>query len=581
MKKTKFFPWLCALFFALTAHADIGTEEFLRQQERQRNLQEQAGQGNGRQKLGIPGLPASRQLPAGEFPCFPVRAVELEGEYAGEFRGALDRALAEAGFSTGHCLGARGLEQIILAAQDKILAGGWITTRIMAPEQDLRSGKARLLLLPGKIRLIRFDGVGDPKDWQGKAAKTQFFRNEFPMQEGSLLQLRELETALENLRRLASVEADFEVRPTERADASDIVVHWRQGRPLRMVLSLDDSGSKWTGKNQGTLAFSLENPMGFSESLNAWHSRDLGHKKNLSDRETGKRLHSGTKSYGFGYSIPFGFWALAYDFSHSEYRQAVAGAFVDYLYSGWSEEQRLSLSRVLHRDGVRKTSAGIGIWMRKSRNFIDGTELRIQRRRAAGWQAEAAHLEYFRAATLRAELKHKRGTGAHRALAAPEEAFGEGTSRMALTTLGLSAGLPFSILGEGFAWSSRVHGQWNRGPLLPQDRFSIGSRWTVRGFDGENTLMAERGWWLRNEFSWQAAAGIQPYLLHDQGAVRGQSARWLPGKRLAGYGAGLRGLWGSAARRFSYDFFVARPAKAPRGFAARRHVLGMAANASF
>ncbi len=36
-------------------------------------------------------------------------------------------------------------------------------------------------------------------------------------------------------------------------------------------------------------------------------------------------------------------------------------------------------------------------------------------------------------------------------------------------------------------------------PLITQDRFSIGGRYTVRGFDGETTLIGERGWLLRND----------------------------------------------------------------------------------
>ena len=53
--------------------------------------------------------------------------------------------------------------------------------------------------------------------------------------------------------------------------------------------------------------------------------------------------------------------------------------------------------------------------------------------------------------------------------------------------------------------------QWNRTPLAPQDRFSIGGRYTVRGFDGELTLMGERGWVLRNEIGLPVGAGQELY----------------------------------------------------------------------
>lgn len=39
-------------------------------------------------------------------------------------------------------------------------------------------------------------------------------------------------------------------------------------------------------------------------------------------------------------------------------------------------------------------------------------------------------------------------------------------------------------------------------PLTSPDMFSIGNRWTVRGFDGERTLTASHGWYIRNDIAW-------------------------------------------------------------------------------
>lgn len=52
---------------------------------------------------------------------------------------------------------------------------------------------------------------------------------------------------------------------------------------------------------------------------------------------------------------------------------------------------------------------------------------------------------------------------------------------------------------DRYVYSGLIRAQWNRTPLTPQDRFAIGGRYTVRGFDGETSLMGERGWLLRND----------------------------------------------------------------------------------
>jgi len=59
----------------------------------------------------------------------------------------------------------------------------------------------------------------------------------------------------------------------------------------------------------------------------------------------------------------------------------------------------------------------------------------------------ANHKEFIGDATLEGTLAYKRGTGGFGAIAAPEEQFGEGTSRLRLYTAEVSLNAPFK-LGE-------------------------------------------------------------------------------------------------------------------------------------
>lgn len=73
----------------------------------------------------------------------------------------------------------------------------------------------------------------------------------------------------------------------------------------------------------------------------------------------------------------------------------------------------------------------------------------------------------------------------------------EGTSRLKLYAAEISVNAPFKLKisdsEQRFHYPGLVRAQWNRTPLTPQDRFAIGGRYTVRGFDGETSLMGERG----------------------------------------------------------------------------------------
>jgi len=187
----------------------------------------------------------------------------------------------------------------------------------------------------------------------------------------------------------------------------------------------------------------------------------------------------------------------------------------------------------------------------------------VQRRRMAGWEAALAHRLFIGSATLDFGLNYRRGTGAFSALHAPEEAFGEGTARPEIITTENSLTLPFKLGEQSLRYNGTWRAQWNRTPLVSQDRFSIGGRYTVRGFDGESVLMAERGWLVRNELGLAlGGSGQEFYIGVDHGEVGGPSADLLIGKRLTGAVLGLRGSF----KGLTYDVFAGGPLSKPDGF---------------
>lgn len=130
---------------------------------------------------------------------------------------------------------------------------------------------------------------------------------------------------------------------------------------------------------------------------------------------------------------------------------------------------------------------------------------------------------------------------------------------------------------QPWQWQSSLNVQWNKTPLIAQDRFSIGGRYTVRGFDGELSLSGERGWLWRNEVAWNIAnKGQSLYLTLDAGRVSGLSEEQL-GHSLVGTVLGLRGGW----RGFSYDFFIGKPIHKPQGFRTSNIVSGFNLSFSF
>lgn len=511
-------------------------------------------------------------------PCFAINEVVLEGEHHARFQFALKRALRETGFQAGKCLNAGDINQIMSLAQNALIGRGYTTTRILAAPQDLNSGKLQLTLIPGYLRSIRIDRSNDDQTHAGRIAA---FQNKFPTRSNDLLNLRDLEQGLENLKRLPTTEADLQIVPVEgEPNQSDVVVQWRQRLlPYRVSVGMDNSGSEATGKYQGNITFSADNPFGLSDMFYVNYGRSIG---GTPDEESfdGHRKEGGSNNYAVHYSAPFGKWTWAFNHNGYRYHQAVSGLSEVYDYNGKSYNTDFGFNRLLYRDAKRKTYLSVKLWTRETKSYIDDAELTVQRRKTAGWLAELSHKEYIGRSTADFKLKYKRGTGMKDALRAPEEAFGEGTSRMKIWTASADVNTPFQIGKQLFAYDTSVHAQWNKTPLTSQDKLAIGGHHTVRGFDGEMSLSAERGWYWRNDLSWQFKPGHQLYLGADVGHVSGQSAKWLLGQTLAGTAIGIRGQI-KLGGNLHYDIFTGRALKKPEFFQSRKWASGFQVGYTF
>jgi hemolysin activation/secretion protein len=290
-----------------------------------------------------------------------------------------------------------------------------------------------------------------------------------PSAPGDLLNLRDIEQGLENLRGLPTADADIKIVPGERPGESDLVIAHHQAFPLRGTLTADDSGTKATGKYQGGVTIAFDNAAHLSDLLYLTLNHDISGK--------GGR---GTDGGIFHYSVPFGYWNASMTLDSGSNHQTVVGASQNYTYSGRTANAELKLGRLVYRDGNNKTSLSASAFRRTASNFIDDTEVEVQRRRTAGWQASINHRYTQGGDMVDATLGYKRGTGAFNALAAPEELFDEGTSRFQIATLDMTYATPFTVTEMAWRYQINLRGQKAKTRLAAPERFSIGGRQTVR-----------------------------------------------------------------------------------------------------
>lgn len=566
---------LATTAFANTLDTQLSGIDAAQQQRQQQQQQAQAEQLQNQPDIRLDTSSSElRLLSHTESPCYPIHQITLT-DYGSstpqsQFQWAFDNAAQTLKFTLPHCFGGEGLGVLMKQIQNEIISRGYVTTRVVTEEQDLRGGKLVLTVIPGKVRnTIVADSGNVPRFTRLHALTALTFDS------GDLLNIRDIEQSLENLKRVPTVEANIEILPSESDKAevgdSDLKISYNQAFPFRLNLGLDDAGSTSTGKWQASSTLSIDNIF----SANDLFYTSFTHSLKQKGDDPGRRA---SKNFTLYYSVPFGYWNLAFSHNQSRYHQEVFGAFDNsYIYAGESDTDKLTLSYLLYRDAKRKTTVSGSLWSRQSQNYIDGAEIEVQKRRMAGWEAGFNHKEYFPTATLELSANFKRGTAARGALSAPEELFGEGTSRPKIITASVSLTKPFQWGSQSWQWQSSVNAQWNKTPLIAQDRFSIGGRYTVRGFDGELSLSGERGWNWRNELSWQFSPNHAFYWAVDGGRVSGWSTENQLGHHLMGTAIGLRG----GVKGFSYDVFMGRPMRKPEGFRTSDGVAGFNIGYSF
>ncbi|ORT83453.1 hypothetical protein B7G54_24355 [Burkholderia puraquae] len=543
----------------------------------QEQLQQQREQAQERERaLSAPSVRLQQKeeaipdtLPS-ETPCFALQRIELNvpTSLPSAARALNDPTSRSDQFAfarrwlnryVGQCAGQRGVELLRKGVLAQILSRGYITTRVLVPDQDLSTGMLHFELLPGTVHDIRFADPSTRGTW----------KSAFPNRAGDLLNLRDLEQGLEQMKRVPSQDADMKIEPAAQVGESDVVIAVKRSRPWKFVLGLDNSGTHETGKLQGSATFGYDNPLGLNDLFSVGVSNDM--------LFTDKNM--GTHGFNTYYSVPWGNWTFSLSGNTSNYFQHIAGANQTFLASGQTRTLSLRADRLLYRDQFSKTSVEVQLSRRFGRSFIEDTEISGQHRNNTFLELGLVRRQYLGQAQLDATLAYRQGVpwfGAQGELHDPfTGAQFDQTYLYKMAVLDASLSMPFQIGSVPLRYASTFHGQYTPDHLFYIDDLSLGSFYSVRGFDGEYLLSAEKGFYWRNDLELPiGATGQAVYLGLDYGHVWGPSVAALLGNQLAGIALGVRGGKSGVAGALSYDLFIGTPLYAPAHYPTARATVG-------
>lgn len=480
-----------------------------------------------------------------------VRATAAETQPLGRFTFAREWV----GHYAGACIGKQGLDALVKGLQKVVLSRGYLTTRVLLPEQDLASGTLRFALIPGVIHRVRFADPTLRGTW----------KSAFPTRDGALLDLRDLEQGLEQMKRVSNQDVSMQIVPADLPGQSDVVLDVTRTKPWTVVASVDNAGSRATGQLQGSLSAGVYNPLGLNDIFNVGVSQDLLFK----DHDLGSRGWHGS------YAIPWGYWSATLAAYTSRYHQRIAGVNETFIASGNAKTLDATLSRVLSRSQNHVFGTQLRLSRQFGQSFIEDIEITQQRRNNTLVEWGLTDRHYFGAAQLDAALAYRQGIGRFGAQDALLAASGGPTYRYRMAVLDANLAVGFAMAQQPVRYVTTVHGQYTGNTLYYIDNLSIGSRYTVRGFDGETMLSAARGFYWRNELQVPLGqTGQSVYAGLDYGRVWGPQPVAQDGTQLVGAVIGLKGSVATRFGGYGYDVFLGTPIYKPSGFPTAQVTVG-------
>ena len=474
-----------------------------------------------------------------------------------KFNSILEASLNKLDFKSGSCLGKNSINLIINSVNNEIIKSGYITSSASLVTKSLKDAKLEFVINLGLIDNISINEL----DSQRNRASLFSAFGEYS-HKNKVANIRDIEQALESLQNVSKNDVSIKFLPSNRAGFSNIVITRVDSFPLKAAISIDNLGSKQSGKYQGMLNLSTLNLLGFNEIFSFSRGKDVLKKYKVTNKFNGATDHGASNNYYYGFSIPFGYFMLEYEKSKYDYAQIINAAYNLYTYKGRSESDSLSLAYTFYRDSNFKNSAYVKLFKRKNKNYLEDYELDNQARRNAGYEVgvKSSWSSYNQA--FSAKLAYKKGTGIFRSQPDPLEDSGEATSRFALINLNLNYKYKFELT---LSYDLNINARYGLNKLSLQDKFSIGGYHSVRGFDGESSLVGNHGVSVRNTLSYNYYKSNSVYAGLDAGMVRAASSGIKDKNTLAGYAIGLRGSI-KAYNNLSYDISVSKPLYKPKSF---------------
>ena len=414
---------------------------------------------------------------------------------------------------------------------------GWTTTRVYAAEQDINGGELVLLVVAGRIEGYRYlDKEADER-----------LIYAFPQGPDGLLNLRDLEQGLENLNRVPSQEAKFQLYPGKEPGTSVVVVEMTERARTRWTELVDNSGNASMGHWRSNAGFVIDNLMGRNDQL------AIGYNRNLDGGTLGATFEGVTTNYLMSRGNHL--WGASLAVFKTAF--TLPGNNQNYIAKTQSKKAGVSYEFLITRTQSSKYSFNAGLDFTHQRSYSQDIPIDSQYRRLAVAYAGIKGKQYLGNKILDWQLRADQGAGLFAAMSSIQ-----GGSDPRYWAHKAQANLTMPLADNIGIWRLSLQAQDGQKNTPTLGQMYVGGRYNVRGYQ-DNSLYGPTGAWLRNDLESRPIhidqVSLTPYVGYDAGHIKPNAQQQVSQHHVTGMAVGMRLDWGKLKADVAYTRALSRP----------------------
>ena len=441
--------------------------------------------------------------------------------------------------------GGKNILNLMKELENMYLEEGYISVRVKIDmeKSNIQEGKIFLKVIEGHVEKIIFKN--------GKSQEKLKIFTSFPIYKGKILNINDLDQGIDNLNSVSSNSARVDITAGNELGGSIVEIDNHKRKKVSGAVNYNDLGQSSTGKNRIKFSLIFEDVAGINDTFASTYQRKLGNSRKYKDNE----------NFSFYYKVPVKYWEFSISKDQSEYLSTIKSFAHTYEITGVSKNTNYSARRIISRNSNGKTSVGVTLTNKETKNYFDGIKLITSSRKLSVLKIEANHNRRFFNGVLYGNFTYHEGIkkfGAEK-----DENKGDYSPRAQFQkyTADLSWYKPFMIKEQRFSYRVSFSGQYSDDILYSSEKLGIGDDTTVRGFK-EDSIMGDKGFYIRNEIGYNYKS-LEPFIAYDYGRVKDvykDEYYEKNGSEMSGATIGLRMYLNNFDMSFSYSKPLTAPA---------------------